>query len=73
MLASVIQKFNLLKVGLVGSIVTAICYFTPFLEIVFDMTGLSPTAGYLDVILLPLLAVFIGVTIYAPWRQSKAS
>jgi mercuric ion transport protein len=71
MLASAMQKNNLLKAVLVRSIVTAICYFTPYLEIVFNLTGLSPTVGYLDVILLPLLVVFIGITIYALWKRSK--
>ncbi|MFT4607285.1 MAG: mercuric ion transport protein [Urechidicola sp.] len=71
MLASVMQKFNLIKFGLVGTIVTAICCFTPFLTIVFGMAGLSSALGTLDIILFPLLAIFIGITIYALWKKSK--
>ena len=66
------QKYNLLKAGLVGTIVTAICCFTPFLVIVFGLAGLSSLIVYLDVILFPLLAIFIGITIYALWKKSKS-
>jgi mercuric ion transport protein len=65
------KKLNLLKAGIVGSIVTAICCFTPFLVIVFGLAGLSYFVGNLDAILLPLLAIFIGITIFALWRKSK--
>jgi mercuric ion transport protein len=65
------QKSNLLKVGLVGSIVTAICCFTPFLVIVFGLAGLSLFLVYLDIILLPLLAIFLGTTIFALRKKSK--
>jgi mercuric ion transport protein len=73
MLASIMQKINLLKFSLVGTIVTAICCFTPFLVFFLGMAELSSAVGTLDVVLLPLLAVFIGVTIYALWRQSNTS
>jgi mercuric ion transport protein len=66
------QKYNILKAGLVGTIVTAICCFTPFLVIVFGLAGLSSLVVYLDVILFPLLAIFIGITIYALWKKSKS-
>ena len=66
------QKNKLLKAGLVGSIVTAICCFTPFLVVVFGLAGLSPLVIYLDVVLLPLLVVFVGITAFALWKKSKA-
>jgi mercuric ion transport protein len=65
------QKNKLLKAGLVGSIVTAICCFTPFLVVVFGLAGLSPLVIYLDVVLLPLLIVFVGITAFALWKKSK--
>jgi|TARA_B110000211_G_C13695175_1_gene384892 mercuric ion transport protein len=65
------QKNKLLKAGLVGSIVTAICCFTPFLVVIFGLAGLSPLVIYLDVVLLPLLVVFVGITAYALWKKSK--
>ena len=33
--------------------------------------GLSALLGWLDVVLLPALAVFIGLTIYALWRRQR--
>ena len=71
MLASVMKKYNLLKAGITGSIVTAICCFTPFLVVIFGLAGLSPLVIYLDVVLLPLLVVFVGITAYALWKKSK--
>lgn len=65
------QKNKLLKAGLVGSIVTAICCFTPFLVFIFGLAGLSPLVIYLDVVLLPLLVVFVGITAFALWKKSK--
>jgi mercuric ion transport protein len=65
------QKNKLLKAGLVGSIVTAICCFTPFLVVLFGLAGFSPLVIYLDVVLLPLLVVFVGITAYALWKKSK--
>jgi mercuric ion transport protein len=65
------QKNKLLKAGLVGSIVTAICCFTPFLVVVFGLAGLSPLVIYLDVVLLPLLIFFVGITAFALWKKSK--
>jgi mercuric ion transport protein len=65
------QKNKLLKAGLVGSIVTAICCFTPFLVVVFGLAGLSPLVIYLDVVLLPLLVVFVGITAFALWKKPK--
>ena len=31
--------------------------------------GLAALTGYLDYVLLPALAVFIGLTVYAFWRK----
>ena len=33
--------------------------------------GLAGLTGYLDVVLLPALAFFIGLTIYAIWRKKQ--
>lgn len=60
---------NLLKIGLVGSIVTALCCFTPILVILFGALGLSVLVGYLDYVLLPLLVVFIGILAFAIFRN----
>lgn len=64
---------NLLKVGIVGTVVTALCCFTPVLVILFGVVGLSAFVGWLDVVLLPALAVFIGITVYALWKRHRAA
>ena len=60
--------YTLLKVGVIGSIITAICCFTPLLVVFFAALGLAWLVGYLDYVLFPALAVFLGITIYSIWR-----
>lgn len=55
-----------------GTVLVALCCFTPILVIGLGGIGLSALTGYLDVVLLPALAVFIGLTLYAVWRKRKA-
>lgn len=64
---------TLLKVGVVGSIVAALCCFTPLLVVIFGAIGLSAWVGGLDAILFPALAIFLALTGYALWKLRKAS
>ena len=63
---------NLLKTGVIGTVIAALCCFTPVLVILFGAVGLSALVGYLDYVLLPALAFFIAFTIYALWRHQQA-
>ncbi len=63
---------TLLGVGIVGTLVAALCCFTPILVILLGAIGLSAMLGWLDYVLLPALAVFIGITVYALWKRRKA-
>ncbi|WP_051540899.1 mercury resistance system transport protein MerF [Ahrensia sp. 13_GOM-1096m] len=63
---------KLLATGIVGTVIAALCCFTPVLVILLGAVGLSAIIGYLDIVLLPALAIFIGITVYAVWRKSKA-
>jgi mercuric ion transport protein len=56
---------TMLKTGVTCTCVTAICCFTPVLVILLGTVGLSALVGYLDYVLLPALALFIGITAYA--------
>ncbi|MDF1625819.1 MAG: mercury resistance system transport protein MerF [Parvibaculaceae bacterium] len=58
-----------LATGVIGTIIVALCCFTPVLVILFGVVGLSAVIGYLDFVLLPALAFFIGLTIFALWRR----
>ena len=65
------QDRALLKLGLTGSIVTAICCFTPTLTWLLALSGLSAWLAWLDYVLFPLLLVFLGVTAYAVMRLRR--
>ena len=67
------MKERLLKVGVIGTIVAAICCFTPILVVLFGAVGLSAVVGYLDIVLLPALAVFLVITGYALWKRSRTT
>jgi mercuric ion transport protein len=62
---------SLLKVGVIGTIIAALCCFTPALVILFGVVGLSAIVGYLDYVLFPALAVFVMITIYAVIRRAR--
>ncbi len=63
---------RLIKVGAVGTALLALCCFTPVLVILLGVIGFSALVGYLDYVLLPALAGFIGLTIYAVLRKRRA-
>ena len=56
-----------------GTIVTAICCFTPVLVILFASVGLSAFTPYLDYVLFPALGIFIVLTIvsYRNWKRAQ--
>ena len=61
---------SLLQIGVIGTIVTAICCFTPLLVILLGAIGLSSAIGLLDIVLLPALGLFIVITGYGLWKRS---
>ena len=67
------MKNKLLTVGLSGTVLAALCCFTPLLPVVLSALGLTSLIGvvYNDAILLPVLAGFLMLTGYALWRQKK--
>ena len=59
---------GLLATGVVGTVIAALCCFTPILVILLGAVGLSAWLSWLDVVLLPVLGVFICITVYAVVR-----
>lgn len=59
------KKGKLFRVGAFGSIITALCCFTPILVLFLGAVGFSAITGYLDYVLFPALAVFTGIIIFA--------
>ncbi len=63
---------KLLGVGLVGAVVAALCCFAPVLVVLLTTVGLSALVGWLDYVLLPALAIFVALTVYALFRHRRA-
>jgi len=59
---------TVLKTGTVGAAITALCCFTPLLVVMLGAVGLSAWLAWLDYVLFPALAVFLGMTGYGLWR-----
>jgi len=59
---------GLLKTGLVGSALTALCCVTPVLGLALGALGLAALTPWLDLVLLPLLALILIITGGALWR-----
>ncbi len=64
-----VQK--LINIGVVGTLIAALCCFTPILVVLLAAIGLSMLTGYLDYVLYPILGIFILITVYAVWKKSK--
>ena len=66
-------KSKLLGFGVVGSVIAALCCFTPLLPVVLGALGLTGLLGvvYTDAVLMPILAGFLILTGYALWRQKQ--
>ena len=62
---------GMLKTGIIGTIIAGVCCFTPVLVILFSALGISAAVSYLDLILLPALAIFLGITFYALKRRTN--
>ena len=59
-----------MKTGLVGTTVTALCCFTPILVWLFAALGIGGLVVYLDMILIPLLGVFIIILLWGVVNQT---
>lgn len=66
---NVMNDAILLKAGVIGTVITALCCFTPILVVLFGVVGLSAWLGWLDYVLFPALAIFIAMAVYAVWRR----
>ena len=63
---------KLLGTGITGSVIAAICCFTPALVILLGAVGLSAWLAWLDYVLLPALVLFLaitGVALFRMWRS----
>lgn len=63
---------TLMRMGVIGAVVTAVCCFTPILVFLLGTLGLSALVGYLDYVLFPALVVFVGIIFLALWKRRTA-
>ena len=59
-----------LRRGLIGSVIAAICCFTPLLVVVVAGVGLSALVGWLDYALFPMLFASLGIVAHALWLRA---
>jgi mercuric ion transport protein len=62
---------RLITTGLIGGIIAVICCFTPALAVLLSALGFAAVIGYLDYVLLPAMAIFLGLIIYGWWIKSR--
>ena len=67
------KKSTLLKTGIIGSAIAALCCFTPLLVMLLGAIGLSAWVGHLDVVLMPALLFFVALTVYAVVKREGES
>ena len=67
------MKDRLLKFGIGGVVVSALCCFTPLLPWLFGTIGLSGALSYVyrDDVLLPILAISLIMVGVAIWRKKR--
>lgn len=65
------QHRQLLWTGVIGSGLVVLCCVSPILVVVLGLVGLGAITGYLDFVLLPALALFLGLAVYAGTRQQQ--
>lgn len=62
---------RMLKTGVTGTVIAAICCFTPLLAVALGAVGLSAWLGYADYVLFPALGFFVALTAYALLRRRR--
>ena len=63
----------LVKTGIVGGVIAAVCCATPILVIALSAVGLSALTGYLDFVLLPVLAFCIGMIAFGVYKRRQGA
>jgi len=59
-----------LRTGIIGTVIAAVCCFTPFLVVLLGAVGLSAWLGWLDYVLFPALFAFMGLVAHALYLRA---
>lgn len=62
---------TVLWASITGTVLVALCCFTPILVVVLGAVGLSAWLGSLDFVLLPALGVMVGLSIVSYFRYRR--
>ncbi len=62
---------KLLYTGVGGTVIAALCCFTPLLVVLFGAVGLSAWLAGADYVLFPALGFFVLLTVFAIYRQVR--
>ncbi len=54
-----------MKTGIIGTVVAALCCFTPVLVVLFGAIGLSAWLGWIDYVLFPAMFASMGLVAHA--------
>lgn len=66
-------KDKLLATGIGGTVIAALCCFTPLLVVAFAALGVSAWLGWIDLVLFPALGFFVLLTVYAVYRRQRGA
>jgi mercuric ion transport protein len=70
-MSPVMKDRTLLRTGIIGSVIAALCCSTPVLALVFGALGVSAWLVWADYVVLPALIVFLALTGYALFRARQ--
>ncbi len=59
-----------MKTGIIGTVVAALCCFTPVLVVLFGAVGLSAWLGWIDYVLFPALFASMGLLAHALYLRA---
>ena len=62
---------TLIRIGVIGAIVAVLCCVAPMLVVLLGAVGLAAVTGYLDVVLIPAMTLFIGLIAYGVYRRNR--
>ncbi len=63
---------KLFRVGAAGTVIAAVCCFTPALVVLLGAIGLAAWLAWLDYVLFPALFGFAGLTLFALARRARS-
>lgn len=58
------KNITIIRTGVIGSLIAAICCFTPAFVLLLGAIGLSAWIAWVDYILVPTLVLFMAITSY---------